>query len=75
VREFLEKNYNEESVATAEGTIKLAVRALMEVVEAGSKNIEIAVLKKDQDLKFLEEAEIEAIVKKIEEEKSAEEKK
>ena len=44
VREYLEKNYKE----TAGGeTVALAVRALMEVVEAGSKNLEVAVMEKD----------------------------
>jgi 20S proteasome subunit alpha 4 len=41
VREFLEKNYEETS---GEATIKLAVRALLETVESGGKNIEIAVM-------------------------------
>jgi len=31
VREFLEKNYSPETVATEDGTITLAVRALLEV--------------------------------------------
>lgn len=41
MREFLEKNYEETS---GEATIKLAVRALLETVESGGKNIEIAVM-------------------------------
>lgn len=44
VREYLEKNY-EETAGT--DTTKLAIKALMEVVEAGSKNLEIAVMEKD----------------------------
>jgi len=70
VQEFLEKNYTDELAESPEDTIKLAVKALMEVVESGSKNIEIAVLKPNEELKILEESEIEAIVKTIEEEKA-----
>ena len=44
VREYLEKSYEE---TTGTDTVKLAVKALMEVVEAGSKNLEIAVMEKD----------------------------
>lgn len=67
VREFLEKNYAETSGAD---TIKLAVKALLEVVESGGKNIEIAVMTKD-GLKFLDESEVEKVVAGIEEEKAA----
>lgn len=41
IREFLEKSFAETS---GRDTIKLAIRALMETVEASSKNIEIAVM-------------------------------
>lgn len=41
IREYLEKSYVESS---GRDTIKLAIRALMETVEASSKNIEIAVM-------------------------------
>jgi len=75
VREYLEKNYTEEAVSTHEGTVKLAVKALMEVVESGSKNIEIAVLERNKDLRILEDSEVEALVKQIELENGAEEKK
>jgi len=70
VNEFLEKNYTDEMAESYEETVKLAVKALMEVVEAGSKNIEIAVLRRKEDLKILEDTEVEAIVKGIEEEKA-----
>jgi len=41
----------------------------MEVIESGSKNIEIAVMKRGEELRFLEEPEIEKYVKQIETEK------
>lgn len=41
VREYLEKNYEETS---GTDTVKLALRALTETVEPGSKNIEIAIM-------------------------------
>ena len=40
----MEKNYKE---TAGIDTVKLAVKSLMEVVEAGSKNLEIAVMEKD----------------------------
>lgn len=45
-REFLEKNYTENAVATEKGTIKLAVKALVEVVQTGAKHMELAVMRK-----------------------------
>ena len=44
VREYLEKNYAETS---GNDTVKLALKALTETVEAGSKNIEVAVISRD----------------------------
>ena len=41
MREYLEKNYAETS---GNDTVKLALKALTETVEAGSKNIEVAVV-------------------------------
>eukprot|EP01103_Thecamoeba_quadrilineata_P001849 TRINITY_DN11708_c0_g1_i1.p1 TRINITY_DN11708_c0_g1~~TRINITY_DN11708_c0_g1_i1.p1 ORF type:complete len:250 (-),score=47.77 TRINITY_DN11708_c0_g1_i1:151-900(-) len=72
VNEFLEKNYTDELASSQDETIKLAVKALMEVVESGGKNIEIAVLKRDDELKILEDSQVEAIVKEIEEQKAKE---
>jgi len=71
VREFLEKNYVDDG--KPENTIKLAVRALMEVVES-PKNIEVAVMRRGQQLQILDETEVENIVKQIELEKAEEEK-
>ncbi|CAA0838549.1 Proteasome subunit alpha type-7-B [Striga hermonthica] len=59
IREFLEKNYKETS---GQETIKLAIRALLEVVESGGKNIEVVVMTKDHGLRQLEEVDIDAIV-------------
>ena len=67
VREWLEKNYVE---TTGGETAKLAVRALLEVVEAGSKNIEVAIMSRD-GLRILSDDEVDAITKEIEEEKVA----
>jgi len=67
----LEKEYTDEIAASDEQTVKLAVRSLLEVVESGSKNLEIAVLKRNEELKFLTEAELDVIVKQIEAEKAA----
>jgi len=68
VKEFLEKNYKEE---TATDGVTIACRALLEVVEAGGKNIEVAVLRKGEQLQLLAEEEVDAVVKKIEAEKAA----
>lgn len=48
VREFLEKYYTPEDVDTEEKTVKLAIRALLEVVQSGGKNLEIAIMRKGQ---------------------------
>ena len=42
VREFLEKNWKPDQ-STADG-IKLAVKSLLEVVQTGAKNIDLAVM-------------------------------
>lgn len=75
VKEFLEKNYNDEAIATTESTIKFAVKALLEVVESGSKNVEIAVVTRDNVLRLLDDNEIDVYVKQIEEEKEQEKEK
>eukprot|EP00252_Welwitschia_mirabilis_P013512 TRINITY_DN29713_c0_g1_i1.p1 TRINITY_DN29713_c0_g1~~TRINITY_DN29713_c0_g1_i1.p1 ORF type:complete len:250 (-),score=52.24 TRINITY_DN29713_c0_g1_i1:245-994(-) len=68
IRDFLEKNYKP---TAGDETIKLAARALLEVVESKGNNIEIAVMTRDKGLRQLEESEVEAIVAEVEAEKAA----
>jgi 20S proteasome subunit alpha 4 len=48
VREFLERNYKDGM--TKDETIKLTIKSLLEVVQTGAKNIEIAILEKGKPL-------------------------
>lgn len=70
VREYLEKNYSEDLVSSDEATIKLAIKALLEVVQG--KNLEVAVMRRGQTLKMLDVAEIDTYVGAIEKEKEEE---
>ncbi|PIK39265.1 putative proteasome subunit alpha type-7-like isoform X3 [Apostichopus japonicus] len=72
VREFLEEHYSEEVSASEHETVKLAVKALLEVVQSGAKNIEMAVMKRGEPLKMFELEEIEKFVAEIEKEKEEE---
>eukprot|EP00178_Gracilaria_changii_P013976 TRINITY_DN395_c0_g1_i2.p2 TRINITY_DN395_c0_g1~~TRINITY_DN395_c0_g1_i2.p2 ORF type:complete len:159 (-),score=37.32 TRINITY_DN395_c0_g1_i2:1975-2451(-) len=81
VLEFLEKKYTEcvVDVPTEKAddeTIKLAIKAMLEVVESSHKNIEVTLMYRDSGVKVLEEKEVEALVTAVEAEKTeAEEKK
>lgn len=68
VNEFLENNYEAESVADEHGAVKLTVRALLEVIES-PKNMEVAVMRPKTGLTFLTMEELEAYVDEIEKEK------
>ncbi|CAO3619021.1 unnamed protein product [Mucor fragilis] len=70
VREFLEKNYSEDM--DENNTVKLAIKSLLEVVQTGAKNIEIAVMTSDNTVKLLEQEEVESVVAEIEKEKEEE---
>jgi len=72
VREFLEKNYNVDEMEDEEKVIKLAIRALLEVVQSGSKNLELAIMRRGQPMKMLEVDEIEKHVAAVEKEKEEE---
>merc|ERR1712168_225189 len=69
VQEYLEKNYSDEEVDSENYVIKLALKALLEVVQTGSKNVELAIMKKGEPMRLLEVEEIEEYVKMIEKEK------
>ncbi|CAO1382351.1 unnamed protein product [Diamesa serratosioi] len=75
VREFLEKYYTPEIVESEEGAVKLAIKALLEVVQSGQKNLEVAVMRKDQPIQMLDAATIDKYVTIIEAEKKEEEEK
>lgn len=75
VREFLEKYYTPELVEDDSMTIKLAIKALLEVVQSGQKNLEVAVMRKDQPMQMLNAEVIDKYVKTIEKEKKEEEEK
>jgi len=72
VREFLEKYYSDQEVATEKGAVKLAIKALLEVAQSGQKNLEISVMKKGQPMQMLTADAIEAYVNEIEKEKEEE---
>jgi len=77
VTEFLEKNYDEKTTLDEASCIKLTVQALLEVVESGSKNIGIAVMRREAGLEIIPDDNIEKLVKHLleEKEKKADEKK
>ena len=50
VREFLEKHYSPEAVKCREDTVLLAIKALLEVVQSGSKSMEVAVIERGKEL-------------------------
>jgi 20S proteasome subunit alpha 4 len=70
VREFLERNHKPNM--NREDTIKLTVRSLLEVVQTGAKNIEIAIMEPSGVLEMLDTDKIEAYVKEIDNEKQEE---
>ena len=55
-----------------EATIKLTIKSLLEVVQTGAKNIEIAIMAPGKLLEMLPVDDIETYVKSIEQEKSEE---
>ncbi|KAL6950914.1 Proteasome subunit alpha type-4 [Hanseniaspora vineae] len=73
VREFLEKNYDKDSLPANESeAVLLTIKALLEVVQTGAKNIEIAVVKANNDITILSSKKIDELVTEIENEKTKE---
>ena len=64
LREFLEKNYVEDMSEKA--AVKMGVQALLEVVDSGAKNMEICIIRQGNVKEFMEESDIDAVVKEIE---------
>lgn len=70
VREFLERNHKPDMDRAT--TIELTIKSLLEVVQTGAKNIEIAIMAPGKTIEMLDAEEIEKTVGKINEEKDAE---
>jgi 20S proteasome subunit alpha 4 len=70
VREFLERNHKPDM--DREETIKLTVKSLLEVVQTGAKNIEIAIMQPGGTLEMLSTEDIEKYVENINSEKQEE---
>lgn len=70
VREFLERNHKPDM--DRDETIKLTIKSLLEVVQTGAKNIEIAVMAPGKALEMLKVEDIEKYVEGINNEKQDE---
>lgn len=70
VREFLERHHKDDM--DREATISLTVKSLLEVVQTGAKNIEIAIMAPGKTVEMLPAEQIETYVKTIEAEKQEE---
>ena len=70
MREFLERHHKDD--LDREETIKLTVKSLLEVVQTGAKNIEIAIMAPGKSLEMLPDDAITDYVKEIEAEKQEE---
>ncbi|SCU78959.1 LAMI_0A06722g1_1 [Lachancea mirantina] len=76
VREFLEKNYQKDAPpAEEQDCVRLTVKALLEVVQTGAKNIEITVVRPNARIVALSSDEIDEHVSAIEAEKQLEQEK
>ncbi|XP_002166116.1 proteasome subunit alpha type-7-like [Hydra vulgaris] len=72
VQEYLEKNYSDEEADNDDSIVKLALKALLEVVQTGGKNIEMAVMRNGEPMRLLSTEDIDKYVKEIEKEKEEE---
>jgi len=68
VREILEKHWSKDK-SDEKSCINLTVQALLEVVESGSKNIEVAIMRPKQPLSFVDDEIIKKICEQLTEEK------
>ena len=70
VREFLERNHKDDM--DREETLKLTIKSLLEVVQTGAKNIEIAIMAPGKKLEMLPVEDVEKYVESINNEKQDE---
>lgn len=63
VVDFLEKKHSEDM--DEDTTVRLAIKALLEVTEASGKNIEVIVVSKDKKMRWLTEEQVEPLLKEL----------
>jgi len=68
VREILEKHWSKEK-ADKKSSVRLVIQALLEIVESGAKNIEVAVMRRGEPLSFVDDDAIKTICTQLTEEK------
>ena len=64
LREFLEKQYAESM--TEQQCVRLAVQALLEVVDSGAQTMEVCVVRAGGEKEMMEEAKVQVVVDEIE---------
>src|SRR4051812_32865371 len=69
VTEYLEKHHETPETCTESAAVRLTVSALLEVVESGGKNIEIAVIRKGTGMELINQDILDTMSKEITEEK------
>lgn len=69
VTEYLEKHHEAPDTCTEQQAIRLTVSALLEVVESGQKNIEIAVMRRGKGMELVNQDLLDTLSKEISEEK------
>lgn len=73
VREYLEKKYEAgPKLSDEKHVVKLAVAALMEVVQGRENNMEVAICRKDKPYELMPSSELEELLKEIQVEKEKE---
>jgi len=68
VLEYLEKHHTNAECSEAEA-IRITIQALLEVVESGTKNIEVAVIRNHKGIQLVQQEIVDQLVKDITEEK------
>ena len=66
VKEYLEKNWTADMAET--DAVQLTVKALLEVVDSGAKNMEIAIMRDGAKVHMLPEVDLQTIIEAIEKE-------
>lgn len=66
VNEFLEKNWAADMAE--EECVRTTIKALLEVVDSGAKNMEVAIMRRGEAVHMVKEADLEGIIADIEKE-------